>query len=816
MRSNKKKDVANKERYDATAIKVLEGLEAVRKRPAMYIGDTSFGGLHRCVFEVVENSVDEAYNSTDCNEIRVKVRLNNSITIEDNGRGIPVDMHEEEGVPALEVILTKLHAGGKFDKGTYKVSGGLHGVGVSCVNALSELLDVEVYRNGKVYHQTFSRGEKTSELKTIGKTEKKGTRITFRPDREIFEDVEISHETISKRLRELSFLMGEHDLKITFEDERKESKEEFHYPGGLKSFIEVLNKNKTIVHEEIIHFSRENRHGRFEFALQYNDGYREDVYTFVNCINTVEGGTHLSGFRAALTRTLNNYAKRETLVKPNEKIPSGDDFREGLSAVVSLQIPEPQFESQTKIKLGNREIQGVVENILGEELSHILEEKPVIAKSIIQKALVAMRAREAARKQRDLVRRKGALASGSLPGKLSDCQSRDRETTELFIVEGDSAGGSAKQARDRRFQAILPLRGKILNVEKARIDKMLNHQEIQTIITALGTGIRGDDFDINKSRYGKIVIMTDADVDGSHIRTLLLTFFYRQMPELVNEGKIYIAAPPLYKIKRKKFEKYVHSEKELKPTMVEIFIEGAHLERTGKNKSLSGAELMGLIDDLMGIEGFSSLITKKRTGLGFDEYLKLRDGKQGALPLFRVLSKEGKEWYFFSLEKMDAFFEKEAKKKGRDLLIESEGKLDGKDFAVYEFYEYMDIEKAFQNIKKRGFTWEEFCGKGKKGAFILKAAGAEFSCHCLRGVLKAVLEASQKDIDIQRYKGLGEMNPDQLWESTMDPEKRTLYKVKMEDELEADNIFNILMGPGVEPRREFIEKHALEVKNLDI
>jgi len=816
MNNKKNNKAPAKQTYDSSSIKVLEGLEAVRKRPAMYIGDQSHRGLHRCIFEVVENSVDEAYNTPECDTIRVKINLNNSVTIEDNGRGIPVDMHKEEGIPALEVILTKLHAGGKFDKGTYKVSGGLHGVGVSCVNALSEWLAVEVYRDGKIYHQTYGKGEKTSELKMIGKTDKRGTRITFKADKEIFGDTELSYDTVSKRMRELSFLMGKHNLRIIVEDEAKNKREEFHYPGGLRSFIELLNKNKTVIHDEIVYFSRETDNGTFEIGLQYNDGYREDVFSFVNSINTVEGGTHLSGFRAALTRTLNSYARKENVVKPGEAMPAGDDFREGLTAIISIQIPEPQFESQTKIKLGNRDIQGIVENIVGEELGGILEEKPAIAKSIVQKAFLAMRAREAARKQRELVRRKGALASGNLPGKLADCQNKDNETTELFLVEGDSAGGSAKQARDRKFQAILPLRGKILNVEKARLDKMLNHQEIQTIITALGTGISSDEFDIGKMRYGKVIIMTDADVDGSHIRTLLLTFFYRQMSELVREGKIFIAAPPLYKVKKKKKEKYVHSEKQLRTTMIELSLEDARLVCMSEERTIEGEELLELIKDLMSLEEFSSHITRERRGLDFNEYLKLRDSEQDALPLFRVVSKDGREQFFSSLEKLDAFFEKEAADKGDELLIGSEGKLNGKDFVVYEFYENRDIEKAFLKVKERGFTWKDYCREDDNGHFVFTVGGTERACPSLRDMMKGVLEVSQREVDVQRYKGLGEMNPDQLWESTMDPDRRTLYVVKMEDEVEADKIFTILMGPGVEPRREFIEKHALEVKNLDI
>ncbi len=813
-KTNKQDDVSQP--YDSTSIKVMEGLEAVRKRPAMYIGDQFHAGFHRCVFEVVENSVDEAYTFSECDTIRVKINIDDSVMVEDNGRGIPVDIHKEEGIPALEVILCKLHAGGKFDRKSYKFSGGLHGVGVSCVNALSERLEVEVYRDGKIYQQTFSRGEKQSELRTIGKTDKRGTRITFKLDKEIFGDTEMSFDTVSKRLRELSFLMGTSNLRITLEDEKKEKKEEYYYPGGLRSFVELLNKNKNPIHDDVIHFIKETDNGIFEVAMQYNDGYREDVYSFVNSINTREGGTHLSGFKAALTRTLNSYAKRQNLIKPNEIIPSGDDFREGLAAIVSVQIPEPQFESQTKIKLGNRDVQGIVENIVGEELSNILEERPASAKKIVQKALLAMRAREAARRQREIVRRKSALASGNLPGKLADCQSKDNETTELFLVEGDSAGGSAKQARDRRFQAILPLRGKILNVEKARVDKMLNHTEIQTIITALGTGIHGDEFDIEKMRYGKIIIMTDADVDGSHIRTLLLTFFYRQMPELVRNGKIYIAAPPLYKVKRKKREKYVHSEKELRPTMVEICLSEAEFIDTESDKVLKGDDLFALIRDLISMEEYSSHIKKQKKGLDFEQYLDLRNGKSDAFPLFRVLSKTGDDFYFSSIEALDIFFEEEARKKGEELAIGSEGKIDGKDFVVYELYEFLEIEKVYQKIKERGFSWDDYCAKNGNGRFLLKIGAAESKCSCLREIVDVTLNISQKEVDVQRYKGLGEMNPDQLWESTMDPDIRTLYKVRLDDDVETDKIFSILMGPGVEPRREFIEKHALDVKNLDI
>jgi DNA gyrase subunit B len=803
------------ETYDSSSIKVLEGLEAVRKRPAMYIGDKSIAGLHRCLFEIVENSVDEAYNYSLCNHIRVKVNIDNSVTVEDNGRGIPVDIHQEEKIPAIEVILCKLHAGGKFDKGSYKISGGLHGVGVSCVNALSEWLEVEVYRDGIVYFQTYSRGIKTSELKQIGKTDKRGTKITFKPDREIFEETDFSNEVVSKRLRELAFLMGKQDLKISLEDERRKKKEEFYYPKGLEAFIEMLNSNKTVIHNDVIHFVKETDEGIFEVAMQYNDGYREDIYTFVNSINTREGGTHLSGFKAALTRTFNSYAKRGTLIKANETMPSGDDFREGLAAVMSIQIPDPQFESQTKIKLGNRDIQGIVENIVGETLGNTLEENPSVAKAIINKAVVAMRAREAARKQREIVRRKGALASGNLPGKLSDCQNKDRTNTELYLVEGESAGGSAKQARDRKYQAILPLKGKILNVEKARIDKMLNHNEIQTIITALGTGIGKDDFDIEKIRYGKIIIMTDADVDGSHIRTLLLTFFFRQMPELIENGKIYIAAPPLYKIKKKKLEKYIHSDLELKETLLEISLKKGCITRADGEKIAEGEDFIQLIKSIIKLNEFSDYITKDLRGIDFIEYLKLLDKENRILPNYRVVSSEGEEVFFYNMDEMDSFFENEKKKMEKELIIEFDNGMTEYDFIVHEYYEHGEIEKEVKALLDKGFTLEDYIERNGT-RFNLLFGDETIVVNNLYEIIQKIDQASRKDVDIQRYKGLGEMNPEQLWESTMNPESRILYKVRIEDGIEADKTFTVLMGTEVEARRDFIERNALEVKNLDI
>ena len=752
----------NSNAYDSTSIKVLEGLEAVRKRPAMYIGDQTVGGLHRCLFEIVENSVDETYNSPDCNLIRVKVHSDNSVTVEDNGRGIPVDMHKEEGIPAIEVILCKLHAGGKFEKGSYKISGGLHGVGVSCVNALSEWLDVEVYRDGKVYFQTYSRGNKTSELVEKGVTDKQGTKITFKADDQIFDTVEFSHEMVQKRLRELSFLMGKHDLKIVFEDDRKDTREEFHYPKGIVSFVELINENKTAIHDEVIHFIKETDEGKFEVALQYNDGYREDIYSFVNSINTREGGTHLSGFKAALTRTFNNYAKRENLIKPNEKIPSGDDFREGLSAVMSIQIPDPQFESQTKIKLGNREIQGIVENVVGEALSTILEETPSVAKVIVNKAIVAMRAREAARKQREIVRRKGALASGNLPGKLSDCQNKDRENTELYLVEGESAGGSAKQARDRRFQAILPLKGKILNVEKARIDKMLNHSEIQTIITALGTGIGKEEYNVDNVRYGKIIVMTDADVDGSHIKTLLLTFFFRQMPELIESGKVFVAAPPLYKIKKAKLEQYIHSEKELKDAVLELSLKNSFLVFLEDEKELKDDEFISLVKILSRIEEFEELFAQDKRSLSFGDYLSLWNDEWKGVPKFIVKSDEDKPHYFRNSATFEGFLEEKNREKGREMTYTFEEEDEGEfDYRIIKFPQSRELSKIMNAFFDMGFTLDHYLSEDNE-RFVFKMGDDENRIKNLASIMPLVHNKGRKNIDIQRYKGLGEMNPDQL------------------------------------------------------
>ena len=794
--------------YDSSSIQVLEGLEAVRKRPAMYIGDTSAKGLHHCVFEVVDNSVDEALAGF-CTEIEVTINSDGSVTVRDDGRGIPVDVHPTEGVPAVEVILCKLHAGGKFDKDTYKVSGGLHGVGVSCVNALADKLTVEIHRDGHVYEQTFQRGVKTTELAKTGTSSRHGTTLTFTPDGTIFDTTTFSYEVLSKRLREMAFLMGSSNLRISLKEEEGDRSDSFHYPNGLEDFIAFINENKQPIHQKVISVQSETQDAEgstvvVEMSLQYNDTYREDVYCFVNNINTTEGGTHLSGFRSGLTRSLNAYAKRENLVKANETPPSGDDFREGLAAVLSVKLADPQFESQTKIKLGNREVEGIVSSIVQEQLNTFLEENPSVGKAIVNKALLAARAREAARRQRDIVRRKGALASGNLPGKLADCQSKQRDETELYIVEGDSAGGTAKSARDRVFQAILPLRGKILNVEKARLDKMLNHEEIQVLITALGTGFGEGDFDLEKLRYGKVIIMTDADVDGSHIRTLLLTFFYRQMEELVKAGRIYIAVPPLYKLKRKKVERYIVDEMGLKKALLEIAVENASVKALSDGQTFSGESLQALMTQLVELSAHEEAFASGKRGLTFDEYLgKRQDGK---LPRARVVSPDGELHLFYDQAALNAFVEGLEVPEGSVAPVAS------------PFRDAEAIEVLLADLEGKGFGLEHYLGEGDDPRFEVFVDGGEegHGVLNLREVVESLRAAAEQGVDIQRYKGLGEMNADQLWESTMDPETRTLHPVALEDEVEADHLFSTLMGPGVEPRREFIEKHALEVRNLDV
>lgn len=827
--SKKKRDAAEeapgaKKKYDARTIQVLEGIEAVRKRPAMYIGDTSKRGLHHLVYEVVDNSIDEVMGGY-CDKIDVAIHADESITIRDNGRGIPVDIHDTQKKPAVEVVMTTLHAGGKFDHRVYKVSGGLHGVGVSVVNGLSEWLEVEVKRDGKIYHQEYKKGHTVSKLKTIGKTKATGTGVTFRPDEDIFKETNIfSYDILSTRMREMAFLNK--GVTITLKDERTDKEAEFFYKGGISSFVEYMSKKKSPLHKKIIYFQKEKDNITLEVAMQYNEGYAENIYSFANNISTIEGGTHLTGFKSALTRTVKNYGKSRGIIKGDAL--SGDDAREGLTAVLSIKIPNPQFEGQTKTKLGNSEVEGLVETTTNEMLGAYFEENPAVASRIVKKVISAARAREAARKARDLTRRKGALESGSLPGKLADCSETDAALTELYIVEGDSAGGSAKQARDRRFQAILPLKGKILNVEKARINQVLSNEEIKTVVMALGAGI-GEEFDIGKLRYGKIILMCDADVDGSHIRTLLLTFFYRQMKDIVDKEHIFIAQPPLYRVKRGKSEQYISAEREMKAFLIDQGIEGLEVEQIKGKKSITSKKLKELLELLLRLEKLAGGI--ERHGVVFSKYLKLSQEKTQKLPLYRV-KVEGKDLYLYSDDELAKVRAKEGE---TELKMEGEEGEKGTAISVHEFYEARELEKISKEIAKFGLDIADYESEKsdeaapapkakKKGAKREKSKEAKplflvsgkVEIFSLGELLRYVLGEGEKGMAIQRYKGLGEMNPEQLWETTMDPERRVLQQVTVEDTAGADEMFTILMGDDVRSRRSFILKHARDVKNLDI
>ena len=800
------------EKYDATHIQVLKGTEAVRKRPAMYIGDTGVAGLHHLVYEVVDNSVDEAMGG-NCSEILVFIHADNSITVDDNGRGIPVDMHTTEKKPAVEVALTTLHAGGKFDHRSYKVSGGLHGVGVSCVNALSEWLEVEVRRDGKTYHQRYKKGKTETKLTVIGKSKGTGTKITFKPDKEIFgAKYSYSFETLSNRLRELAFLNKE--LKIFIKDERADKENLFQFKGGTVSFVEYLNKNKNALHKKVISFQTEKGDIKVEAALQYNDGYAETIFSFANNINTIEGGTHMSGFKSALTRTFNQYCKDKKLLKQDQASLQGDDVREGLTAVISVWLPEPQFEGQTKTKLGNSDVEGLVESVVNEGLGAFLEENPSVANKILGKALLASRAREAARKARELTRRKGALESAGLPGKLSDCSESDPALCELYLVEGDSAGGSCKQARDRRFQAILPLKGKILNVEKSRLDKILSNEEIRTIITAFGAGV-GEEFNIAKLRYHKLIITCDADVDGSHIRTLLLTLFYRHLPKIIEDGYVYLAQPPLYKIKRGKREEYVQTEPQMNDMLLELGHEGLALQRQKDKNKYTDAQFKDILDSLIELELLENALHKK--GVDFEKYIDLYHPKTKKLPIYRV-KVEDKYQFLYNDDEL-AKLTKDSKEEPDVLeIFEAEEiedlirKLDkhGMDMADYNKKEDVteDLDKEKSKVKSK---------KAKlPGLFNVSGEDVSKDFYGLKEILYFVKSNGKKGMHIQRYKGLGEMNPQQLWETTMDPEKRTLLKVMVEDAVAADEMFTVLMGDQVEPRRKFIEEHSRAVRFLDI
>ncbi|BCR02937.1 DNA gyrase subunit B [Desulfuromonas versatilis] len=787
--------------YGAESIKVLEGLSAVRKRPAMYIGSTGPNGLHHLVYEVVDNSIDEALAGY-CDEVNVSIHVDGSVTVEDNGRGIPVDMHPTQKKSAAEVVLTVLHAGGKFDSDSYKVSGGLHGVGVSVVNALSVRLDLEIRRDNKIYRQNYERGVPTTPLREEGETKRRGTKITFWPDGEIFETTEFSFEVLSQRLRELAFLNG--GVRINIADERTEKKHEFHYEGGILSFVEYLNRAKTPVHPTPIFFKGEREGVEIEVAIQYNDGYDEKIFSFANNINTHEGGTHLVGFKAALTRTMNTYATANNLLKNVKTAISGDDLREGMAAVISVKVPDPQFEGQTKTKLGNSEIKGYVETLMNEKLAMYLEENPQVARKILEKGIEAARAREAARKARDLTRRKGALEGLSLPGKLADCQEKDPALCEIYLVEGDSAGGSAKQGRDRKYQAILPLKGKILNVEKARFDKMLTSNEIRTLITAMGTGIGKEDFDVAKLRYHRIIIMTDADVDGSHIRTLLLTFFFRQMPELVERGHLYIAQPPLYKAKRGKKEIYLKDEAALLEYLLDEGTEGITVQMEKTGKVIRGKQIIPTLRNIIDFNTlFDKLVHKgvNREVLNIFVRGKIQNGfadMDDLRPLAETLKGIEPRAVFEALDEPPRIL---------FTLGSIRARIDQTVLEILSSHEYKLLLQAYRKV-------EDICVDEK--AFVSLEGKEETAIHERQELLEYFTSRAKKGQYIQRYKGLGEMNPEQLWETTMDPEKRVLLQVKIEDAVEADEIFTVLMGDQVEPRREFIETNALNVSNLDI
>lgn len=825
--------------YTADKIKILEGLEAVRKRPGMYIGDTTSRGLHHLIWEIVDNSVDEGLAGY-CNEITVKLHGDDSITVVDNGRGVPTGMHPS-GLTGVEIVFTKLHAGGKFNEegGAYKVSGGLHGVGASVVNALSKELHVEVKQNGKVFQQKFERGNTTSQLDVIGKTDKTGTSVTFKPDPEIFETLEYNHDTIANRLRELAFLMK--GLRFIFIDEKNGKEENFFYEGGIKSYVEYLNRTKQKVHDDVIYLTGEKDDVQVEIAIQWNDSYSETLLSYANNINTHEGGTHVSGFRTALTRIVNGFGKENDMFKGMAEQLTGDDIREGLTSVISAKIPDPQFEGQTKTKLGNSEVEGLVQSIVSEKLRIYFEQRPNIAKKIIQKAVDAAAARIAARKARDLTRRKSALDLGGLPGKMADCQEKDPALCELFLVEGDSAGGSAKQGRERRNQAILPLKGKILNVEKARFDKVLGFEEIRTLITALGTSIGKDNFDISKLRYHKIVIMTDADVDGAHIRTLLLTFFFRQMPEIIERGYLYIAQPPLYKIRKAGKDTYLKNDAELQNFLLKSALDSVQV--TSGSKPVAASQLSASLKSAFAYnqgvkrynfraepEVINALILDADI---HEEHLASEDKLKERLQIVKdYVMKKGIREMTYTISKD----EEHSATKAEVITITANGrKITRINKELVNSPEFKELARLAQNMMAMGegpfkLIWANEKEEKKKEEIpegvIADAAGDEkaveeamMDFNTAKDVFELsekVLVASKKGMSVQRYKGLGEMNPEQLWETTMDPTKRSLQRVTVDDAVASDSIFSILMGDAVEPRREFIEQNALRVKNLDV
>lgn len=801
------KNQGNKD-YGAGAIKVLEGLEAVRKRPSMYIGNVDLEGLHHLVYEVVDNCIDEAMAGY-CDTVLVTIHEDMSVSVEDNGRGIPVEMHSTEHIPACEVVMTKLHAGGKFDKDAYKVSGGLHGVGISVVNALSEHLTMEVFKNGKLYNQTYSKGHKLTELEILGETEKRGTRITFSPDFTVMNPNEFSYETLSRRMRELAFLNK--GVRIIIEDERSAQKDDFHYEGGIISFVEYLNRSCTALHEPI-HIEGDKNDVQIEVAIQYNDTFKEKLYSFANNIRTIEGGFHVSGFKGALTRTVNAYISGNTNLPKNMqniKI-GGDDMREGLAVIISVKLMEPQFEGQTKTKLGNNEVKGIVESLLNEKLGQFLEENPNVAKKIIAKGVDAARARDAAKRARELARKKGTLLDSTLPGKLAECQYADPAERELFLVEGDSAGGSAKQGRDRRFQAILPLKGKILNVEKARFDKILRSDEIKNIITVLGTGAGREEYSIEKIRYHKVVIMTDADVDGSHIRTLLLTFFYRQMPDLIANGYLYIAQPPLFRVGSRKNGVYLKNETEYANYLIRRISSQKQIVLNGQDTPLTEDEFYTFLQNMTDYYNSmnqlhkldydtSLLVTLIRDGVSSKRFLEEKSNLEA---LSQKLKDKGyrpqqiefdEERNIYEMDILDSEEQTKLLRVGRDILSTND---------------YQKMRQAYEKIKALNQPPFSMSSKAAEAKTVT-------TLDDLDGLYEFLMAEAKKGINIQRYKGLGEMNAEQLWETTMNPEKRIMLKVDIEDAEKADEIFTLLMGEEVEPRRNFIQKHALEVSSLD-
>jgi len=817
-------------KYDASNIKVLGGVEAVRKRPDMYIGDRGIGGLHHLVYEVIDNSIDEAMAGY-CTEITVRIHADGTCSVEDNGRGIPVEMHKDAQVSALEVVLTTLHAGGKFDSDSYKVSGGLHGVGVSVVNALSESLEADVYRDGQHYHFECERGEGRKPMEVIGPTTKRGTKITFRPDEQIFGDLEFAYDTLLKRIRELAYLNA--GLKIVFRDDRAKKKDEFLFEDGIKAFVKHLNEGKNTLHSDVVYMKKEDREAMLscEVALQYNDAYNENVLVFANNIRNIDGGTHLSGFRTALTRTMNYYAKSNSLIKDGQGT-TGDDLREGLTAVVAVKLADPHFEAQTKVRLTNPEVGSFVETAVNEQLALYLEEHPADAKRILNKAIQAAAAREAARKARELTRRKGALGGANLPGKLWDCASKERATTEVFLVEGDSAGGSAKGGRDRNIQAILPLRGKILNVEKARLEKMLGHEEIRTMISAFGTGIGTDEFDVEKCRYGKIILMTDADVDGAHIRTLLLTFLFRQMPILFDRRMIYIAQPPLYelRVKGKKKSEYILSENEMRRRMARRGLEGTSLiVRNGVDggqvteRELSDEQLRDLVKALADMERIIGVLDRR--GIIFTEFVTAHyDGEK--LPCFVIRhhhEDREDEVYYASADyekRLDEIHASEPAPTEEGAEEVAEPNINGEE--LHEVARINQINEKLRNdfqLDLRDFLLKEEkteSGESLPTKFHLVHGEDAYEVASLGGICPSIRQIGGKGVDIKRFKGLGEMNADQLWDTTMNPATRTLLNVCLNDAGEADRLFSILMGDNVEKRRKFIQDHALEVQNLDV